>query len=137
MLDNTLPKLRLTALTTSFALKGFLTFRSKIAQVPVRTNASRATLPGALQKCAASFDRAADSPDESRIEDVIAIDGALERLAKKDPMQERIVELRFFAGLTVEEIAHVLGRSPRTVKREWQLAKAWLFRELHTEPAVV
>ncbi|MGK2961903.1 MAG: ECF-type sigma factor, partial [Gemmatimonadaceae bacterium] len=52
-------------------------------------------------------------------------------------MQQRIVELRFFAGLTVEEIAHVLGRSPRTVKREWQLAKAWLFRELQTEQAVV
>jgi RNA polymerase sigma factor (TIGR02999 family) len=85
----------------------------------------------------ASFDLAADSPDESRIEDVISIDDALKRLARKDPMQERIVELRFFAGLTVEEIAHVLGRSPRTVKREWQLAKAWLFRELHREPAAV
>jgi DNA-directed RNA polymerase specialized sigma24 family protein len=48
--------------------------------------------------------------------------------------QQRIVELRFFAGLTVEETAHVLGRSPRTVKREWQLAKAWLFRELSEKP---
>ncbi|HUG41923.1 MAG TPA: ECF-type sigma factor, partial [Longimicrobiales bacterium] len=55
----------------------------------------------------------------------------LDRLAQLDPDQERIVELRFFAGLTVEETAHVLGRSTRTVKREWALAKAWLFRELN------
>jgi DNA-directed RNA polymerase specialized sigma24 family protein len=45
----------------------------------------------------------------------------------------RIIELRFFAGLTVEETAHVLRRSPRTVKREWRLAKAWLFRELQND----
>jgi RNA polymerase sigma factor (TIGR02999 family) len=74
-----------------------------------------------------------DIAEESRIADVLAIDEALSRLATLDREQERIVELRFFAGLTVEETAHVLGRSPRTVKREWQLAKAWLFRELHRE----
>jgi len=62
--------------------------------------------------------------------DVLAIDEALERLAAFDPEQVRIIELRFFAGLTVEETAHVVGRSPRTVKREWRLAKAWLYREL-------
>jgi DNA-directed RNA polymerase specialized sigma24 family protein len=55
---------------------------------------------------------------------VLAIDDALERLAAVDAEQVRIIELRFFAGLTVEETAHVLGRSPRTVKREWRLAKA-------------
>jgi RNA polymerase sigma factor (TIGR02999 family) len=63
-------------------------------------------------------------------EDVLAIDRALERLAMLDPEQARIVELRFFAGLTVEETAHVVDRSPRTIKREWRLARAWLFREL-------
>lgn len=68
--------------------------------------------------------------EASRIADVLAIDEALTRLAERDPGQERIVELRFFAGLTVEETALVLGRSPRTIKREWQLAKAWLYREL-------
>jgi RNA polymerase sigma factor (TIGR02999 family) len=73
------------------------------------------------------------APDESRIVDVLAIDEALGRLAQLDRDQERIVELRFFAGLTVEETAHVLGCSPRTVKREWQLAKAWLFRELQRD----
>jgi RNA polymerase sigma factor (TIGR02999 family) len=57
--------------------------------------------------------------------DVLAIDQALERLSKIDQDQARIVELRFFAGLTVEETAHVLKRSPRTVKREWRLAKAF------------
>ena len=70
--------------------------------------------------------------DEARdnVADVLAIDEALERLGAIDRDQVRIVEMRFFAGLTVDETAHVLGRSPRTVKREWQLAKAWLFREL-------
>ena len=63
-------------------------------------------------------------------EDLLAIDLALERLATLDPEQARIVELRFFAGLTVEETAHVVNRSPRTIKREWRLARAWLFREL-------
>lgn len=82
-----------------------------------------------------SLDAALDTPDEPRAADVLAIDEALSRLAKLDPDQERIVELRFFAGLTVEETAHALGRSPRTIKREWQLAKAWLFRELHPERA--
>jgi DNA-directed RNA polymerase specialized sigma24 family protein len=45
----------------------------------------------------------------------------------------RIIELRFFAGLTVEDTARVVGRSPRTVKREWQFARAWLYRELHPQ----
>ena len=65
--------------------------------------------------------------------DVLAIDQALERLAQLDPDQARIVELRFFAGLTVDETAHVLQRSARTVKREWRLARAWLYRELRSE----
>lgn len=64
--------------------------------------------------------------------DVLAIDRALERLSAIDEDQARIVELRFFAGLTVEETAHVLKRSPRTVKREWRLAKAWLYRTLRS-----
>ncbi len=65
-----------------------------------------------------------------RAADVLAIDEALERLAAVDPEQARIIELRFFAGMTIEEAAHVLKRSPRTVKREWRLARAWLYREL-------
>ena len=62
--------------------------------------------------------------------DILQIDLALERLATLDPDQARIVELRFFGGLSIEEVAELMDRSPRTVKREWRLAKAWLFREL-------
>jgi RNA polymerase sigma-70 factor (ECF subfamily) len=80
-----------------------------------------------------SLTAAADTGDDSRIADVLAIDDALERLAAVDAEQVRIIELRFFAGLTVEETAHVLGRSARTVKREWRLAKAWLYRELRQD----
>lgn len=80
-----------------------------------------------------SLDAAGDTPSDSREEDVVGIDDALERLAAIDADQVRIIELRFFAGLTVEDTALVVGRSPRTVKREWQLAKAWLYRELHPQ----
>lgn len=62
--------------------------------------------------------------------DLIAVDEALERLAALDAQQARVVELRFFSGLSVEETAEVLGVSPRTVKRDWGVAKAWLHREL-------
>jgi RNA polymerase sigma factor (TIGR02999 family) len=65
-----------------------------------------------------------------KLEEVIAIDEALERLAQIDPRQSRIVELRFFAGLKVEEAAEVMGVSPKTIKREWRSAKAWLHREM-------
>jgi RNA polymerase sigma factor (TIGR02999 family) len=64
------------------------------------------------------------------VSDVLAIDDALERLARRDAEHARIVELRFFAGLSIEETAHVLDRSPATIKRAWRLAKAWLYKEL-------
>ena len=62
--------------------------------------------------------------------EIIALDDALKTLAKVDPQQARIVELRFFAGLSIEETASIVGISPATVKRDWVTAKAWLFREL-------
>lgn len=62
--------------------------------------------------------------------DVEALDEALARLAELDPRQGRVVELRFFGGLGVEETAEVLRISPTTVKREWRTARAWLYREL-------
>ena len=62
--------------------------------------------------------------------DVIALDTALGELERLDPGQGRLVELRFFGGLTVEETAEVLGTSPATVKREWAVAKGWLHRAL-------
>ncbi len=59
-----------------------------------------------------------------------ALDEALERLARIDAEQARIVELRYFAGLSIEETADAMGMSPATLKRRWSLARAWLFREL-------
>jgi RNA polymerase sigma factor (TIGR02999 family) len=62
--------------------------------------------------------------------DLIALNEALDRLAKLDPRQGRIVELRYFAGLSVEETAQILDVSVRTVEREWQVAKMWLRKEI-------
>jgi RNA polymerase sigma factor (TIGR02999 family) len=64
---------------------------------------------------------------DERAADLIALDRALIELGAIDPRQSRIVELRFFGGLSVEEIGVVLGISPATVKREWRVAKAWLY----------
>jgi RNA polymerase sigma factor (TIGR02999 family) len=76
-----------------------------------------------------SLDEALGAPDR-RDFDLVALDDALKDLAKLDPKQGKLVELRFFAGLSIEESAEVLGVSPATVKREWAAAKAWLYREL-------
>jgi RNA polymerase sigma factor (TIGR02999 family) len=62
--------------------------------------------------------------------DVLALDQALDRLSDMDPQQARIVELRFFAGMTIEETADALEISPATVKRDWTWAKAWLHQQL-------
>jgi RNA polymerase sigma factor (TIGR02999 family) len=69
----------------------------------------------------------------SRPLDLVALDDALKELAKQDSRKAEIVELRFFGGLSVEEAAEVLKISPRTVKREWSLAQAWLYSELSNE----
>lgn len=62
--------------------------------------------------------------------DILALDVALDKLASIEARQSRLVELRFFAGLTVEEAASVLGLAPATVYRDWAFARAWLYREL-------
>ncbi len=62
--------------------------------------------------------------------DLVVLDQALESLAQLDPQQSKIVELRFFAGLSIEETAEVMKISPATVKRDWAMAKAWLYREM-------
>jgi len=71
----------------------------------------------------------------SRDEDVLALDEALEKLSRLDPRQARIVELRFFGGLNVSEVADVLGVSKRTVESDWTMVRAWLRRELATHDA--
>jgi RNA polymerase sigma factor (sigma-70 family) len=62
--------------------------------------------------------------------EVLALNEALTALSKVDPRKGRVVELRYFGGLSVEETAEVLGMSPETAKRDWKMAKAWLLREL-------
>jgi RNA polymerase sigma factor (TIGR02999 family) len=76
-----------------------------------------------------TLDESFDLPQRQAV-DVVALDHALDRLSRRDAQQERIVELRFFGGLTVEETADALEVSPATVKRDWNVAKAWLTREV-------
>lgn len=74
---------------------------------------------------------AAILPSPERAPEILALDEALDRLSALDARQARIVELRFFAGMTEEEAGAALGISARTVKRDWRIAKAWLYKELH------
>jgi len=86
---------------------------------------------GGAQKIA--LDEAVSFSNQQQDVDLLALDEALQKLAEQDATQSRIVELRFFGGLTVEETAEVLRISPATVKREWSTARAWLFRRMRDE----
>jgi RNA polymerase sigma factor (TIGR02999 family) len=79
-----------------------------------------------------SLDEAMNLSKE-RAADLVLLDEALERLAEIDPRKNRVVELRFFGGLSVEETAETLEVSPQTVMRDWKLAKAWLYHEIKNE----
>jgi RNA polymerase sigma factor (TIGR02999 family) len=81
-----------------------------------------------------TFDQAVATADATSI-NVIAVDRALDALAAVEPRQARVVELRFFGGLSVEETADALHLSTETIKRDWRLAKVWLSRELGSAPA--
>jgi RNA polymerase sigma factor (TIGR02999 family) len=70
-------------------------------------------------------------PSPERAPEILALDEALNKLAVLDKRQSKIVELRFFAGMSEEEAGNALGISERTVKRDWRIAKAWLFKELN------
>ena len=74
----------------------------------------------------------ADNPvaAENRSEEIVALDDALKQLALLDERKSRVVEMKFFGGLNIEEIAEVLKLSPETVKRDWKFARTWLLREL-------
>lgn len=85
---------------------------------------------GNLQKLA--LDEAISFSQTKEV-DLVDLDDALQDLAKLDERQSKIVELRFFAGLTIEETAHALGISTMTVSREWNFAKAWLYRRLSND----
>ena len=71
--------------------------------------------------------------DDSKAVALVALDRALARLEKHSARQSRIVECRFFGGMSIEETAGALGISPATVKREWVVARAWLFREIQED----
>jgi RNA polymerase sigma factor (sigma-70 family) len=71
---------------------------------------------------------------QTPIVDVLALDQALEALSARDPRQCRVVELRFFAGLSIDETAEAIGVSAATVEREWTMARAWLHRRLSKQP---
>ena len=73
--------------------------------------------------------------DAAQPEEVLAVEEALARLDRLDPQQARVVELRYFAGLSAEETAEAMGLSQRTVEREWATAKAWLRAQLAGEEA--
>ena len=82
--------------------------------------------------CKVEFEEAL-APAASRNLDVVALDDALKDLAKLNPQHSQIVELRFFGGLTIEEVAEVLDVSPRTVERDWRMARAWLRRQIFSD----
>jgi RNA polymerase sigma-70 factor (ECF subfamily) len=93
-----------------------------------RARARHAQKRGGVQRAVTLEDNMLGQ-DQNSI-DLLVLDEALKALAELDPKQAEVVELRFFAGLTVEETAEVMGISPATVKRWWTLSKAWLRREM-------
>jgi RNA polymerase sigma-70 factor (ECF subfamily) len=78
------------------------------------------------------FDHA-DPAEDAQFADLLEIDDLLSQLAKSDPRMARVVELRFFGGLSIAEAAEALGIHERTVKRDWQVARAWLYSQLRRE----
>lgn len=101
------------------------------AQMMRRILVDHARKRQAAKRDAAAWRVSTDVEDAAdRAPELLALDRALSSLEEMDPQQARVVELRFFGGLTVEETAVVAGVSPATVKREWRTAKAWLRREI-------
>ena len=116
-------RVRWQSRTQFFAIAAHLMRRILVDHARARAAAKR----GAGAKVALDDGDAETNPPNV---DMLDLDAALEELALVDPRQSRLVELRFFGGLTVNETAVVLGVAPITVKRDWALARAWLFRAL-------
>ena len=110
-----------------FAIASQLMRRVLIDHARLRTREKR----GGIQT-PAELNEAVTVPDTHALDavDVLDLDRALTKLEALDAPQARIIELRFFGGLTIEETAHALSLSPTTVKREWAIARGWLYREL-------
>jgi len=101
-----------------------------IRRVLVDHARSRGRLKRGGNRAQLNLDDAAGALNNVLNVDVVALDDALSQLARLDPQKERVVELRFFAGLSIEETADTLGISQATVKREWAAARAWLYQEI-------
>ena len=105
--------------------------RRVLVDIARRRAAERRGGPGARRVPLEAVDVPAPAPGD----DLLAVDRALERLAAIDPRKARVVELRFFGGLSVDEVARALEISPRTVAADWTLARAWLYRALSHDHA--
>jgi RNA polymerase sigma factor (TIGR02999 family) len=108
-----------------FAVSANMMRRILVDQARARASAKRG---GWAQRV--NLDEAPEVASGGRDREIVAIDEALEILAQMDPRKAKVIELRFFGGLSVEETAEVLRISPQSVLRDWKLAKAWLTREL-------
>ena len=111
-------------------------FFGAAAQIIRRVLVEHARARGRLKRGGDALKVPFDGESDPRSEvqwDLIALDDALNQLTKLDPQQERVVELRYFTGLSIEETAEALSISPATVKRDWATARAWLFREMTTK----
>ena len=116
-----------------FALSGQIMRRILIDAARARTASKRG---GGAERAehSSAVDLDQISADDSNAANVLcALDDALERLTQIDPRRAKVIELRFFGGLSVEETAEVLQISPQTVMRDWRLARAWLARELRVD----
>lgn len=116
--------------THFFAMASRMMRRILMNYARMRKRAKRGggRVPSPLQK--------GDLPIDENLDDLLALDEALRRLEAANERRCRVVECRFFAGLTIEETAEGLGVSPGTVKRDWRLARLWLNRELAAEPGL-
>ena len=108
--------------------------RQILVQYARRRNAAKRDVRNKVQLDSVKLDGGMPLFREQTV-DLVALDDALNALAKLDAQQSRIVELRFFAGLSIEETSRVLGISPATVKRDWTTARIWLSREMGAAPS--
>jgi RNA polymerase sigma factor (TIGR02999 family) len=116
-----------------FAVAAEMMRRILVDAARARTAVKRGGRAGRVNHSSAfDFDGLPDL-SSARDRELLAIDDALEALATMDPRKARVIELRFFGGLSVEETAEALNVSPQTVMRDWRLARAWMTRELRRE----
>jgi len=122
-----------TLQTTALVNEAYLRLASKVMRQILIDHARRRTrVKRGGSQTRLSLDEAAILSDE-RAADLLALDEALTKLASVDARKSRVVELRFFSGLTIEEVAEVLKVNPKTVARDWAMARAWIYREMAGE----